>query len=438
MDITLPYNFTPRPYQIPVLQALDKGIKKGVCVWHRRSGKDLTLFNAMVKKSQERIGVYFYLFPTYNQGRKALWNNITKDQKKFLSYVPDEIIKSQNDHEMMIELKNGSIIQVIGTDRVDSIVGTNPVGCVFSEYALQNPRAWSLLSPILAENGGWAVFDYTPRGKNHGYNLFQYASGKDSWFCQKLTVDDTGCISEDILEEEKERLMMENNGDDSIFQQEYYCSFDVAIQGSYYGKLMLEAEEQGRIGNIPWQKSLPVDTWWDLGMNNMTVIWFSQTVGEEIRFIDYYEASGEGLPHYAEYLRQKPYEYGNHVSPWDIKKRELNTGTSRFDTARKLGISFRVNPQSSVADGIEAVRNTLKNCWFDKTKCEKGLNALHSYTKEYDDERACYKPTPKHDWASDAADAFRTFAVGYPLWGRRKIKPKKPIKYSKTNTVSGY
>jgi len=366
------------------------------------SGKDKTLMNLMAKKMMERIGTYFYFFPTYNQGKKILWEGRDKDGFKFTDHIPEDLRVRTNASEMLIEIKNGSIFQIIGTDNIDSIVGTNTIGCVFSEYALQNPDAWRFIRPILAENGGWAVFNFTPRGKNHGHDIYQLAKRSPDWFCEKLTVDDTGAIPKKVLEQEKMEII-EDTGDDALFYQEYYCSFDAPMQGSYYGKEMTRAEEENRITKVPHDSELLVDTWWDLGIGDSTCIWFVQTVGNEVRIIDYYENSGEGLAHYiAELasLREKnDYVYRYHNAPHDIEVRELGTGKSRYETAYELGIAFHIVPNIPVEDGINAVRALLKRCWFDDEKCKQGLNALRCYHKEWDDKRMEFKPKPFHDWS---------------------------------------
>lgn len=182
MEITLPYKFQPRPYQLPILRAFDAGKKRIIQIWHRRGGKDKLDVNIVARAMQEHVGTYYYFFPTYSQGKKALWEGISKEIKdaedniispamRILEHFPEALVSKKNDTEMKIVYKNGSIFQVVGTDNIDSVVGTNPIGCVFSEYSLQNPKAWDFIRPILKENGGWAIFNYTPRGKNHGYDL---------------------------------------------------------------------------------------------------------------------------------------------------------------------------------------------------------------------------------------------------------------------------
>ena len=296
--ITIPHNFIPRTYQLPLLQAMDSGKKRAVWIAHRRAGKDKTLLNLTIRKMFERTGAYYYFLPTYAQAKKIIWDGIDGDGLKFLDHFPAEVIKKKNDSEMKIEVVNGSIFQLIGTDNIDSIMGTNPVGCVFSEYALQSPSAWDMVRPIIRENDGWAVFNYTPRGKNHGFDLYQMAKDNPEWFCEVLTIRNTfrpnghPIISEEDIQRERDEGMS-----DELIQQEYYCSFTAAVTGAYYAKQMAQAEIDKRITSVPYDSALLVDTWWDLGIGDSTVIWFTQTYGKEIRVIDYYEANGEGLAH---------------------------------------------------------------------------------------------------------------------------------------------
>ena len=361
----------------------------------------------------ERIGAYYYFFPTYKQGRKILWEGADREGLRFLAHIPSQLIEKQNDQEMLIEMINGSILRVIGTDDIDSIVGTNPIGCVFSEYSLQNPRAWDFIRPILAENGGWAVFNYTPRGNNHGKQLYELAiKDPDHWFSQKLTVDDTQAIDKTVLQQEKSEMAI-RTGNDALYMQEYYCSFDVPIEGAYYGTQMLEAEKEKRITTVPYDPMAKVHTVWDLGVGDSTAIWFYQTIGREIHCIDYLETSGEGLDYYVKALQEKNYIYGNHYAPHDIQVRELSSGKSRLEIAEGLGIKFEIAPNLGVDDGIMATRMLLPRVWFDRNKCERGLNALNSYHKEWDDDNKTWKNKPNHDWSSHGSDAFRYLAVSY-------------------------
>lgn len=390
----------------------------------------------------EKVGTYFYIFPEYTQGRKILWDGIDKEGFKFLDHIPQEIRKRTSNQEMIIELVSGSIFQVVGADkgRIDTIVGTNPIGCVFSEYSLQDPRAWDYIRPILAENGGWCIFNFTPRGENHAYDLLSMAENNDAWFTQVLTVDDTQAIPKEVLKQEREEII-QKNGDDSLFLQEYYCSFTGSVQGAFYVKQLQDMEANGRMCKGLYEPTLPVDTWWDLGMDDSMSIVFTQIVGKELRIIDYLENSGEGLSFYAKQLQEKKYVYGEHNFPHDGDVREMGTGVSRKETAMSLGIKPLniIKRPDRKEDGIEAVRSILPKCWIDTEKCARLIACLKNFTKEYDEINKVFKNRPVHNWATHGADSVQTFALGYKAkmptvklhfstdkWGRTKIQ-KTPL-----------
>lgn len=381
----------------------------------------------MFPENRGRIGTYYHFLPTYNQGKKILWDGMDYSGFKFMDHFPSQLVAHKSEQEMQVTLTNGSIYQIVGTDKMDNIVGTNPVGCIFSEYALQNPKAWDLFRPILRENKGWAVFIYTPRGHNHGKALYDMALNNPDWFCERLTINDTQredgspvITSDDIDKDRREGM------DEELIQQEYYCSFEGYQQGAYYSKQLREAEKEGRIGIVPWEPRLPVCTFWDLGIGDASAIWFVQRAGQQMRVIDYYETSGEGMAYYAKFLAEKPYKYTEHWFPHDGDVKELGTGVSRKETAEGLGLGpIEIVARLSVDDGINAVRMVFPKCWFDREKCQQGLNALANYHKVYDDNRQEFKAKPEHDWSSHAADAFRYFAVAIDnaswdayTWGR--------------------
>ena len=412
MQIQIPFNFTPRPYQLPLLRAMDNGIKRAVLIAHRRSGKDKTLINLTVKKMLERVGTYFYFFPTYAQGKKILWDGMDKTGFKFLDHIPVAIRKRTNNTDMLIELFNGSIFQIVGTDNIDSIVGTNTIGCVFSEYALQNPAAWDFMRPILRENGGWAVFNYTPRGNNHGKKLYDMARNNPDWFCSLLTINDTKdidgnrIITDADIEKERRSGMSEE-----LIQQEYYCSFEAAIEGAYYAKEITNMRNSGRICNVPYDSSMPVFSVWDLGINDTMAIGFFQRTTTELRMIDFYENKNYGLDHYVKVLKDKPYVYSKHFAPHDIKVRELSDGKSRLEKAEALGIKFEVVPSLSIEDGIEAARSALTKTYIDQNNCSRFLDCIVEYKKKWDEKNRVFGNKPLHDWTSNAADMFRYASI---------------------------
>jgi phage terminase large subunit len=413
--IKLPANdWVPRHYQRSFwkyMQDTPWGARAILC-HHRRAGKDHTALNWTACASQMRIGLYAYIFPYANQARRVIWNGIDRNGHRFMSAFPDELIDSKSDLEMRLKLTNGSVFQLLGADDPDKLVGINCVGAVFSEFAIMNPVALDLVMPILNENGGWALFPSTPRGENHFYSLTEQAKTNPKWFVSIETVDTTGAIDPAMIEEERKRGVEE-----ALIQQEYYCSFSAPLQGAYYEKQMSRLLEDKRITEVPHEQALPVHTAWDLGVNDSTCIWCFQLPRDgQPRIIDYIEATGEGLPYYATELDRRAHRhswvFGTHYAPHDIAVRDLGTGKTRIETARELGIRFRIVPKALVEDGIEAVRQLLLKCWFDKKHASRGIECLRSYRKEWDERLKVYRNKPRHDEFSHGADAFRTLAMG--------------------------
>ncbi|EMU5527362.1 TPA: hypothetical protein MBF27_003537 [Klebsiella pneumoniae] len=418
-EIILPANnWTPRPHQRRAWAEIQGGKKRAALCWPRRYGKDDFSLHMTACKAFERVGNYAHSLPQANQVRKAIWKAINPrtGRLRIDEAFPHELRRKTLDNEMMIEFINGSTWQAFGSDNYGALIGSGHVGIVFSEWALSNPSAWAYLRPILADNGGWAFFVSTPRGKNHFYKMFQGGlKDPENWFCDHLSADITGHIPPETLAQELREMQAERGEEEglALFNQEYMCDWNAAVPGAYYSSILVGLEKAGQIGNVPWDPQYEVYTSWDLGIGDATAIWFYQFIGKEVRVIDYYESSGVGLEHYVKILREKPYTYAErHFFPHDVRARELSTGASREETLGKLGIRCKVLPATSVDDGISEVRMMLRSCWFDKTKCEKGLEALGQYQKEWDDTRKMYKPTPLHNWTSHGADSFRYGAVG--------------------------
>ncbi len=234
--------------------AWEKGIKRSSIWWHRRAGKDeLSLHKACVAAhpandgmTNARIANYWHCLPMMEQARKAIWESVNPRTGKLRidEAFPHELRSNTRNDMMLITLKSGSAWRVVGSDNPDSLVGTSPFGIVFSEWALSNPSAWGLLQPILLENGGWADFITTPRGKNHAYGMHQAAKNNPLWFSQTLTIDDTLAVTADELAEVRKDYVALYGEDaaDALIQQEYYCSAEAAILGAYYGKELAQAD----------------------------------------------------------------------------------------------------------------------------------------------------------------------------------------------------
>lgn len=426
MTVTIPNNWRPRPDQMNLWSYLENGGLRAVEVAHRRWGKDDVALHFTATQCVQTPGNYWHMLPEYNQARKVVWNavNPATGKRRIDEAFPQDIRRKTKDQEMLIEFKTGAIWQLVGSDNYNSLMGSPPRGIVFSEWSIANPLSWAYLVPILEQNGGYALFIYTPRGNNHGLSMLRMAQTDDDWFGEVKTAADTPVFTPDQLERiraEYVRLFGPEFGE-ALFQQEYFCSFEGAVIGSYFGKQIAEARSAGRIGVVPWQRGFEVDTYWDLGVDDSMSIWFVQHIGLQHHVIDYYENSGFGLEHYAKHLKSKPYTYGNHTMPHDAEAREMTNSEialSRKEVAENLGIKpVLVVPRAKNMDlivqvHIPAVRNIMGSCWFDEKACEHGLSALEGYKAEYDEEKKKLGNRPVHDWTSHGSSAFITFAVGY-------------------------
>lgn len=408
-EVTVPLNFAPRQYQLEFLRELYNH-KRAVQVWHRRAGKDLTDFIYTITQAFNRVGNYWHVFPEYKQGRKAIWEAKTKDGRPYLSYIPKEVIKRQRDNEMYIEFVNGSNWQVVGGDNVDSVVGAGPVGVVLSEWSLQRPSTWHYIEPMLLENDGWALFNFTPRGENHAKELFDMAKANPKWLTSLLTIDDTKTITLEQIEE----LRREGRPEEFI-QQEFYCSFKSPLIGSYYGDILRELEVGGKITTVPYMSEGTVRTYWDVGFSDYTSIWFVQKIGLEYRLIDFYQSCGKTMDEYAKVLRGKGYNYVEHILPHDADSHKTTVvRDTEAEALEKLMPGTHVTTQKvtrSEQKDIMATRAFMRRCMFDAVKCEDGIASLKGFTKKWNDQRQCFDDKPAEGWANHGADAFRYFAM---------------------------
>jgi hypothetical protein len=425
-EITLPNNWIPRDYQIPSWSYLENGGKRLVEVWHRRAGKDEVALHWTAVDMVQNPGNYWHMLPEYSHGRRALWDAVNPHtgKKRIDEAFPPEIRTKTNQQEMKIEVVGGGIWHVVGSDNFDGLVGSPPRGVVFSEWSLADARAWGFIEPILEENGGWAIFPYTPRGNNHGKTMYDHAKKHEDWFASLLTAKQTGVFTQKQLDNIKAGLI-DIYGDNeglALYNQEYECSFEGCVPGAYYAKQMAQARQEGRICRVPYDNMSEVYTYWDLGVDDSMAIWFIQPVGLEFRVLDYYENTGFGLEHYTKVIKEKPYVYAEHTMPHDAHQREMTNSEialSRKEVAENLGVKpinvvSRVkNVDTIVQVHIPAVRNILSRCLFDEIKCAKGISALEGYCAEYDEEKKKLGNRPLHNWCSHGSDAFRTFAVGY-------------------------
>lgn len=399
-EVVIPY--TPRDAFWPFHERTKRWAS---LVVHRRAGKTVATVNDLIKGAltcSNKDPRFAYIAPLYKQAKDVVWQYL----KYYALSVPGAVA---HESELRVDFPNGGRVRLYGADNPDALRGIYLDGVALDEYADMNPRVWGeVIRPALSDRKGWAVFIGTPKGKNAFYDLHTTAEGDDSWFSMLLPASESGLIDAEELADARKSMTEEQ------FEQEFECSFSAAIIGAYYGKLIAKAESEGRVTDLPYQPNKPVHTAWDIGISktDATGVWFFQQVGDWINLIDYYEAVGEGLPHYAKVLQDKPYVYGIHHAPHDIRNREWGSGRARIEVARDYKINFRMAPNIAVMDGINAVRLLFTRFRFDQTKCATGLEALRQYKQDWDDDRKTFRLGPRHDWTSHAADAFRMLALG--------------------------
>lgn len=434
-QITLPYNWAPRPHQTRLWDYLAGGGTRAIEIAHRRWGKDDVSLHHTCCAAHERPASYVHMLPEYSQARKALWEMIDPHtgKRRIDTAFPMELRSGTNENEMMIDFKCGSTWQLAGSDNYNSLMGTSYAGMVFSEYALGNPSAWAYFSPILAENGGWATFITTPRGHNHAEKMLLAAQKNPNWFWEVSRADQTNVFTPEQLQEELE-VLQSIHGEQfgrALWMQEYFVSFDAAIPGSIFGDTMDALQSQGRIGEVPLVPG-PVHTGWDLGRTDDTVIWWFQVVGDglggsgsEVRIVDYHASNGKDVEFYANVLDRKRHErgfqYGINFLPHDARPRTLAAGGKSIwqqfqdwndGHNRRLG-AFTIAKRLDKQEQIQAARATLKVSRIDLETCRDGIEHLRQYHRTWDEELRTFSTVPVHDESSHAADAMMTVGVSW-------------------------
>lgn len=416
-SLTIPHNWRPRPYQLALWDYLAGGGKRALVFWHRRAGKDEVALHWSACSALIKSATYWHMLPEAAQARRAVWEAVNphSGERRINEAFPEPIRKGlAREQDMQIRFVSGSSWHLVGSDNYNSLMGSPPFGVVFSEWALANPAAWAYIQPILEENGGWGAFITTPRGKNHAYEMLRMARER-GWFHQILRADETGVFTDEQLKGIEAELIGTYGQDmgRAMFEQEYLCSFDAAVIGSYWGAELALAEREGRIGNHPVDPALPVNTAWDLGVGTHLPIWFWQATGGRIRVVDYYQANDGNIEAAAEAIVSKGYLRGYDYVPHDAKAREISTGRTRIETMIKAGLRPHLVADHNPDDGINAARITIGRTYFHLPTCERGIEALKAYRRNWDEKLRTLTDRPVHDWASHPADAFRYLSMAW-------------------------
>ena len=397
--------------------------KRWAClVAHRRAGKTVAAVNDIIRAAfmyKGPNGLFGYVAPYQNQARRIAWD--------YFKHYAQPLISDTNEQMMTITLVNNTKVSLFGADNADAMRGLGFSGVYMDEYGDFKPSVFgNVIRPALSDKQGWAVFAGTPKGKNQFWDIYETARRiPDEWFVLRLPASESGLLPQSELNAAKAQLSEDQ------YLQEYECSFEAAILGAFFGTEMRQAEP--RINErVVVEPGYPVHTAWDLGYRDDTAIWWYQVVGGEVRVIDFFAVSGADIRAIAEVVVNKGYTYGKHYLPHDARAKSLQTGRSIVEQlADHLGINhLSVVPNIGLQDGIQAIRQMLPRTWFNSVKCGDGIEALRQYQREYDEDKKAFRASPRHDWTSHPADAFRMLAVAW----RAEPSAQRPLE-SKTLIV---
>ena len=412
---------------------------KNVCaVIHRRAGKDIFSLQAWLLRGLRRVGTHVYLFPLHKQARSVIWQGLDFDGKPFMDAIPNALVTKKNEARMEIDLFNGSKLVLAGSNNYDGLMGTNPVTIIYSEFSLHNPLARQYLNPILVQNKGKEILQYTPRGMNHGFEVYEQVKDLSDYHIEHLSVEQTfkhdgitPIIGKDDIKRAKDLGMSEE-----LIRQEFYVDFEVGNLGAYYTREMSDMDREGRLTILQPDTRLKLHSIWDLGGTDATAGILFQVTGKYIHILYLLHDTGKGLKHYldlAERVRiSMGLEWGYHFGPHDIdqKHQGWEHTESRLIQARKHGWHFQMVPKVSFEDGLESVRYMFPRIRIDKSNCSLLIRALREYQREYDEVKARFAPKPLDNWAVHIADAVRYLGVQYK---RLYAIPQAPTTYSTGN-----
>jgi len=454
--IQLPNNWSPRPDQMGIWSYLENGGTRCDVVAHRRYGKDDISLHWAATAAHQKVGTYWHMLPQASQARKAIWDavNPRTGKRRIDEAFPRELRAATRDQEMMIVFKNGSTWQVLGSDNYDNYVGSPPIGVVFSEWSLAKPDAWAYIRPILLENGGTAIFIWTPRGRNHATRAFEAREKDSNWYTARIPAAQISAASyaeavkalssptcpmvtsvfkpEQLLQELIELVEEAGSHLEGLakFCSEYLVDFDSAVPGSYYAAELQTLQTAGRIGKFPHNPNILVDTAWDLGIDDYTTIWFFQRYANHIDVIDYYETSDVGLDIIVKEAfgneRALHYKYGMHYLPHDVMVREIGAGgQTRKATLHKLGLkTIRVGVARDPEERINAVRRILPFVRFNDERTKVGTDHLKGYRKRWNQALGVFTG-PLHNEDSHAADSMGELAINAKIRASKSAEEAK-------------
>jgi phage terminase large subunit len=403
VEIIIPY--VPRE---PFLPFHERKKRWSCLVAHRRAGKTVAKINDLIRGAvlcQLPRPRFAYIAPFRDQAKRVAWDYLKYYSRPLWDGGP-------NESELSVHLLGERKISLFGADNADALRGIYLDGADLDEFGDFRPGVWgNVIRPALADRKGWASFGGTPKGRNEFWEIREIArKDPENWFLLELRASTSGLLDKNELEDARKQLTTEQ------YAQEFECDFSAALPGAYFGKELVIAEREGRIGRVEYDAAVPVYTAWDIGYRDDTAIWWFQVVQNEIHVLDYHASSGQTIDYYAKLVATKPYRYKTHWLPHDARAKTLASGGKSIIEQLGALLDFKtldIVPNLEVQDGIQAARKAIGACWFDDMRCSEGLEALRQYQREYDEDKKAFREKPRHDWTSHPADAFRMLAVAW-------------------------
>lgn len=363
--------------------------------------------------------------------------------REFQNSIADSVIRTLADEigelglDDFYEVQRDRIIGKNGTEfifkglrhnvqSIKSLAGITICWC--EEAQTLSDESLNILIPTIREEGSQIIMSLNPDEEDDPvYQRFIINPPPDA-FVLKVNFDANPWFPQTLAKEAEYARR-----DAEIYNHVWLGQPRRAGLGAVYGKEMAAALEQGRITSVAYTSASPVYTFWDLGYNDSTAIWWAQLIGREPRVIDYYENSMMALDHYAQVVRDKPYSYCGHILPHDAGHNSLRTGTTLVSQVQGMGLNnVEVLPIASIAPGIESTRQFISQAFFDATRCKTGLHCLRKYHYKWDENLKRFSNVPVHDWSSNGADAARYMATWFAMGANRgTVSVVDPDTYSR-------
>lgn len=430
--ITWPHNWAPRPQHVEIFKAVEAGLLRLLLVVHRRWGKSSVGWNLCIKRALAMPGtLHLYVGPTYTQVTQIIWTGRDHRGRRFLDYIPRELVASVLENERQITLVNGSVIRLMSAENPDRLRGLNAVTVVFDEWAVYpDGECWDVVQPMLVENGGLAAFLYTPMGEGHGLALYTAAMQSPEWFVRRWTIAETrrdgpGEDGGPIISEPEREQMRRDGTPDSALRRDLDCSFETPVAGAIYAVELERMLVEARITSVPWNAGLPVETAWDLGSRgNNAVVLFQRLPSGRVHVIEALRSDEEGLPGLVREVLRRPYSFAIHHVPPDVRQTERGSNERLIVQLARQGLRpIKEVKNPGVEAGIYQAKALMSRTWIDGVKAAPLVTSLRAYRQDE-------KGQPIKDGTHDhMADAWRYAAISKPHVPREEKEAEYRARY---------